>query len=109
MGRVTLLLTLTIPPLLFFLPLLEHPPQVGKTALALAHEWAPRFPDAQLFLDGRGTQPHPPSAEALMEAVLRVLRPDMGRDMPEGLAAPRAAYLAQLDGQHIPVVLDNAA
>lgn len=84
---------------------------VGKSALAivLAHEWAPRFPDAQIFLDGRSMQPHPPSAEALLEAVLCVLCPDMGRKMPEGIAALRAAYLAQLDGRRVLVVLDNAA
>ena len=38
-----------------------------------------------------------------------MLRPDTGRDMPEGLAALRAAYLCELDGRRILVVLDNAA
>jgi len=84
---------------------------IGKTALALvlAHEWAPRFPDAQLFLDGGGTSPSPPTAEQLMEQVIRALRPSAaGARLPEDPSALRGLYADTLKGKRVLLLLDNA-
>jgi len=65
---------------------------IGKTALALAiaHEWAPHYPDAQLFLDARGLDAVPPSPEQLMALVLQAFRPSDA--LPEDPAALRGAF-----------------
>ncbi len=82
---------------------------IGKTALALvlAHEWAPRFPDAQLFLDARGTQPDPPSPQALMEQVIRAFHPEAGQ-LPDDPAALAGLYQQVLGGKKALLLLDNA-
>jgi tetratricopeptide (TPR) repeat protein len=84
-------------------------PGIGKTALALvlAHEWAPRFPDAQLFLDARGTQPDPPAAQALMEQVIRTFHPDAA-PLPDDPDALAARYRQVLGGKKVLLLLDNA-
>ncbi len=81
---------------------------IGKTALAvvLAHEWAPRFPDAQLFLDARGTQPDPPAARQLMEQVILAFHPTA--KLPDDPAALRNIYHDVLGGKQVLLLLDNA-
>jgi tetratricopeptide (TPR) repeat protein len=81
---------------------------IGKTALALvlAHEWAARFPDAQLFLDGRGTQPNPPSARKLMEQVVLAFHPTA--KLPDDAAAIAGIYREVLGGKKVLILLDNA-
>lgn len=82
---------------------------IGKTALAtvLAHGWRDRFPDAQLWLDARGTQPNPPSAAALLEQALRAFDPIS--KFPEDEAALRALYHQTLANRRVLIVVDNAA
>ena len=82
---------------------------IGKTALALvlAHEWAARFPEAQLFLDARGTQPDPPTAQALMEQVIRAFHSTAGR-LPDDPAALAGLYQQVLGGKKALLLLDNA-
>ena len=82
---------------------------IGKTALALvlAHEWAARFPDAQLFLDARGTQADPPSARQLMEQVVHAFHPD--EKLPDDDAAIANAYRNVLGGKRVLILLDNAS
>ena len=81
---------------------------IGKTALAvvLAHEWAPRFPDAQFFLDARGTQPDPPSAGKLMEQVILAFHPTA--KLPDDPAAIAGIYRDVLGGKQVLLLLDNA-
>ena len=82
---------------------------VGKTALALvlAHELAPQFPDAQIFLDLRGVSEEGPlsTAEA-MAHVVRSFFPEA--KLPEGdqLAA---AYRDVLSGKRALLLMDNAS
>jgi tetratricopeptide (TPR) repeat protein len=81
---------------------------IGKTALAreLAHEWKPRFPDAQLWLEGRGTAPVPTTPERLLEQVLLAFHPES--KFPENVEALSALYRQVLTGKRVLVVLDNA-
>jgi tetratricopeptide (TPR) repeat protein len=81
---------------------------IGKTALALvlAHEWAARFPDAQLFLDARGTQPDPPIARQLMEQVVLAFHPTA--KLPDDAAAIAGIYRDVLGGKKVLILLDNA-
>ncbi|MCX6956152.1 MAG: tetratricopeptide repeat protein [Verrucomicrobia bacterium] len=81
---------------------------IGKTALGLvlAHEWAARFPDAQLFLDGRGTQPNPPSGADLIAQVIQAFHPT--DKPPEGEAALKSMYRDLLHGKRVLLFLDNA-
>jgi tetratricopeptide (TPR) repeat protein len=85
-------------------------PGVGKSALAihLAHQAASRYPDAQLYVDLRGSEPEPLAPEEVLGRFLRALgrRAD---DIPTGLADQTAAYRSALAGKRALVVLDNAA
>jgi hypothetical protein len=82
---------------------------VGKTALSLvlAHEWAPGFPDAQLWLHGGGASGAPLRAEALLEQAIRAFHPTA--QLPEDGAALGALYRQCLDGQRVLVCVDDAA
>ncbi|MEY2879470.1 MAG: hypothetical protein RLZZ15_1850 [Verrucomicrobiota bacterium] len=82
---------------------------IGKTALALvlAHEWAPRFPDAQLVLDARGTQPNPPAARDLLAQVVAAFHP-AGEKLPDDEGALQARYHATLHGRRVLLLVDNA-
>ncbi|MSP13384.1 MAG: tetratricopeptide repeat protein [Chloroflexi bacterium] len=80
----------------------------GKTALALqlAQELAPRYPDAQFFLDLKGTsRPPRPPAEVMAE-VLHVYDP--AARLPETEAALAPLYRAALQGKKALLLLDNA-
>jgi len=81
---------------------------IGKTALALvlAYEWATCFPDAQLFLDGRGTQADPPSARKLMEQVVLAFHPTA--KLPDDDTAIATIYRDVLGGKKMLILLDNA-
>jgi tetratricopeptide (TPR) repeat protein len=85
-------------------------PGVGKSALAvhLAHQAASRCPDAQLYVDLRGSEPEPLAPDEVLGRFLRALgrRAD---DIPIGLAGQTAAYRSALAGKRALVVLDNAA
>ena len=81
---------------------------IGKTALAivLAHEWAARFPDAQLFLDARGTEANPPSAGDLLAQVIQTFHPTA--KLPDEDRALKGVYHDVLAGKKVLIVLDNA-
>jgi hypothetical protein len=81
---------------------------IGKTALALvlAHEWTARFPEAQLFLDGRGTQANAPGGGDLLAQVIQTFLPTA--KLPEDMPALTALYHQVLHGKKVLILLDNA-
>jgi len=81
---------------------------VGKTSLALvlAHELAPDYHDAQIFLNLQGlTQPLPP--EAAMAHVIRAFKPV--ETLPQDPVQLVAVYRSVLSGQRALLLFDNAA
>jgi tetratricopeptide (TPR) repeat protein len=82
---------------------------IGKTALALklADQLRERYPDAQIYLDLRGTSEKPlPTAEA-MAHVVRSYRPT--DKPPDNEAELAGRYRSVLDGQRALLLMDNAA
>ena len=83
---------------------------VGKTALAfvLAEKLTPRYPDAQFYLDLRGSDPTPlPVAEALAH-VIRAYYPPEAK-LPQSEAELGGLYRSVLHGKKALLLLDNAA
>ncbi|HST54050.1 MAG TPA: DUF4062 domain-containing protein [Pyrinomonadaceae bacterium] len=82
---------------------------IGKTALALklAQQLAPRYSDAQLYLDlkGASNQQAVSVAEALSH-VIRAYHPTA--KLPEGVGELQATYLSVLNGQRALILMDNA-
>ena len=81
---------------------------VGKTALALklADQLFPRYPDAQFYLDLKGVNPAPLTAEDAMAYVIRGYHPDI--KLPEGDAELGALYRSLLHNQKAILLMDNA-
>lgn len=82
---------------------------VGKTTLALklAQQLAPRYPDAQFYLDLKGTSKTPLSAADAMAHVIRAYQPTA--KLPEGEAELSALYRSVLHNQRALLLMDNAA
>lgn len=82
---------------------------IGKTTLALklAQQLTPRYPDAQFYLDLKGTSKTPLSASDAMAHVIRAYQP--AARLPEGDAALSALYRSILHGQRALLLMDNAA
>ncbi len=78
---------------------------IGKTALALvlAHEWAPCFHDAQLFLDASGTELNPPSAGDLLANVILTFHPTA--KLPDDESALKSIYHGVLLGKKALILL----
>ena len=85
-------------------------PGIGKSALAVhaAHELASEFPDGQLYINLRGADDEPLSAEAALDELLRRFEVT-GETMPQTLDGKAALYRRQVAGRKVLVVLDNAA
>jgi DNA-binding SARP family transcriptional activator len=85
-------------------------PGIGKTALAVhaAHGVRAHFPDGQLFVDLRGTDPQPAEAGLVLGQFLLALGRPTG-EAPDGTPARAALYRSLLAGRRVLVVLDNAA
>jgi tetratricopeptide (TPR) repeat protein len=81
---------------------------IGKTALALklAEQLTPHYPDAQIFLDLRGTSENPLTAGDALFYVIRAFHPEAKR--PDGEAELAATYRSTLHGKRGLVVMDNA-
>jgi len=82
---------------------------VGKTALALklAEQITPRYPDAQIYLDLKGTGPTPLTPGEAMAHVVRAYRPT--ERLPESEAELGGLYRSVLHGQRALLLMDNAA
>ena len=83
---------------------------VGKTTLAIhvAHRVGGEFPDGQLYANLRGSDARGQDPAEALAGFLRELGVD-GTDIPEGLDERARMYRANLAGQRMLVVLDNAA
>jgi hypothetical protein len=87
---------------------------IGKTCLAIrvAHEVTGMFPDAQLFLELRGTadgvNDRPVAPVASMGQIIRAFHPDAIR-LPEDEKELAGIYRGVLAGKRALIILDNAA
>src|ERR1039458_10360120 len=81
---------------------------VGKTALALklAAELAPNFPDAQIYLDLKGTSEKPLSAAEAMSHVLRTFHPKA--KLPEDEEELCTLFRFVLQDKRALLLMDNA-
>jgi len=83
---------------------------IGKTELALvvAHELTADYPDAQLFVEMRGTDPEPRDPA---DALAYCIRAFVGLDtrLPGNLDQLNAIYCDQLSDKRALIVLDNVA
>jgi tetratricopeptide (TPR) repeat protein len=81
---------------------------VGKTTLALklAQELESLYPDAQLYLDLKGVDPHPLSATQAMAHVVRSFHPDIR--LPESETEMAGLYRSVLHGKRALLLMDNA-
>ncbi|MEE6257198.1 AfsR/SARP family transcriptional regulator [Plantactinospora sonchi] len=86
------------------------PAGVGKTSFVVrtAHTVAADFPDGQLYVDLRGTQPAPVDQEDVLAGFLRALGV-RGQAVPDGLTGRVHLYRTLLARRRVLVVLDNAA
>jgi hypothetical protein len=82
---------------------------VGKTALALklAEQLTPSYPDAQFYLDLRGTSAKPLTPAEVMAHIVQSY--DTTTKLPEGENELRASHYTKLHIQRALLLLDNAA
>jgi tetratricopeptide (TPR) repeat protein len=82
---------------------------VGKTSLALvlAEQLTLHYPDAQFYLDLKGTSEHPLSPADVMAYIIRSHNREA--KLPESLDELKALYQSILHGKHALLVMDNAA
>jgi len=82
---------------------------IGKTALALvlADRLKQDYPDAQFYLDLKGTSDQPVTAADAMAHVIRACHPDA--KLPESEDELAGLYRSCLDGKRALVLMDNAA
>lgn len=82
---------------------------VGKTVLALklAEELAPCYPDAQFYLDLKGTNPQPLTSADAMAHVICAYHPTAR--LPESEAELSGLYRTVLHDQRAILLMDNAA
>lgn len=82
---------------------------VGKSALAIhvAYQLQPDFPDAQLYINLRGTESQPLEPSQVLAGWLRALGVE-ALSIPETLADRSNLYRSLLSGKQALIVLDNA-
>ncbi|HJX84017.1 MAG TPA: hypothetical protein VJ723_06710, partial [Candidatus Angelobacter sp.] len=81
---------------------------VGKTALALklAEKLKPDYPDAQFYVDLKGTSPKPLAPKEAMAHVVRAYHPTA--QLPEDEDDLRGLYLSVLHEKRALLLIDNA-
>ncbi len=81
---------------------------VGKTTLALklAHQLAPHYPDARIFVDLKGASPQPLSVAEIQAHIIRAYLP--AARLPESEAELGKLYTSVLNGKRTLLLLDNA-
>ena len=81
---------------------------IGKTALALklAELLSSRYPDAQIYLNLRGTDPKPLTQADALVHVIRSFHPEV--KLPEGEQKLKALYRSVLHGKRALLLMDNA-
>ncbi|HMX28551.1 MAG TPA: NB-ARC domain-containing protein, partial [Blastocatellia bacterium] len=82
---------------------------VGKTTLALklAHQLAPQYPNAQIFVDLKGASSQPLSVAEAQAHVIRAYLP--AARLPENEAELGKLYNSVLNGKRALLLFDNAA
>ncbi|MDH5508175.1 MAG: tetratricopeptide repeat protein [Anaerolineae bacterium] len=82
---------------------------IGKTALALvlADELKSDYPDAQLYIDLKGSEATSMSSSQALAQLIRAFHPT--NQLPEGEAELQGIYRNALGGQRALILLDNAA
>jgi tetratricopeptide (TPR) repeat protein len=82
---------------------------VGKTTMALkvADKLKTRFPDAQIYLDLKGVDPHPLTSTRAMGHTICAFHPEVR--LPEIDTEVAALYRSVLDGKRVLLLMDNAA
>lgn len=82
---------------------------VGKSALAIhvAHQLKSDFPDAQLYVNLRGTEGQPLAPLEVLASFLRAWGVD-DQSIPENLTQRSALYRSLLSGKRVLVLLDDA-
>src|SRR6478672_5565413 len=80
---------------------------VGKTSLALklSEEVKPFYPDAQIYLDLKGVDPHPLTATQAMAHVIHAFHPSAR--LPESEDELAGLYRSILDGKRALLLMDN--
>ena len=81
---------------------------IGKTALALklVEQLKPRYPEAQFYLDLKGTSSQPLTVSEALAHVVRAYYP--AAKLPDSETELRSLYLSVLDGQRALLLMDNA-
>src|SRR5262245_43359456 len=87
----------------------QGPGGAGKTTLALklADQLKPQYPDAQFYLDLKGSSPQPLSVVEAQSAVIRAYLPTVC--LPENEVELDRLYHSALAGKRVLLLLDNAA
>jgi tetratricopeptide (TPR) repeat protein len=82
---------------------------IGKTALALvlADRLKAGYPDAQIYLDLKGTSEKPLTVREILEQVILSFHADL--KLPEGEAQVANIYRSVLEGRRAILLMDNAA
>jgi len=82
---------------------------VGKSALAVqvAHELQSEFPDAQLYVNLRGSEGQPLDPLDVLAGFLRIWGVE-DRSMPQSLSERSQLYHSVIAGKRVLIILDNA-
>ena len=82
---------------------------VGKSALAVqaAYQLQPEFPDAQLYVNLRGSEGQPLDALDVLAGFVRVLGVE-DRSIPQSLSERSQLYDSLMAGKRVLIILDNA-
>lgn len=82
---------------------------VGKSAIAIhaAYQLKPNFPDAQLYVNLRGTESHPSEPFQVLASFIRALVGN-NQPMPETLTERSNLYRSLLSNKRATIILDNA-